>query len=94
MKNWESKFLWFSIDPMDIGKDEAMVITIPPVEAEAMAIAEVGGALDIDVSVEHTEDMVEIEVNEIDMAKDKVMGTEDEVAIINLLNIYLLAILC
>jgi hypothetical protein len=46
------------------------------------------------VSVEHTEDMVEIEVNEIDMAKDKVMGTEDEVAITNLLNIYLLAILC
>ena len=79
---------------MDISKDEAMVITIPLVEAEAMAIAEVGGALDIDVSVEHTEDMVEIEVNEIDMAKDKVMGTEDEVAITNLLNIYLLAILC
>lgn len=79
---------------MDIGKDEAMVITIPPVEAEAMAIAEVGGALDIDVSVELTEDMVEIEVNEIDMAKDKVMGKEDEVAINNLLNIYLLAILC
>ena len=79
---------------MDIGKDEAMVITILPVEAEAMAIAEAGGALDIDVSVEHTEAMVEIEVNEIDMAKDKVMGTEDEVAITNLLNIYLLAILC
>ena len=79
---------------MDIGKDEAMVITIPLVEAEAMAIAEVGGALGIDVSVELTEDMVEIEVNEVDMAKDKVMGTEDEVAITNLLNIYLLAILC
>ena len=69
---------------MDIGKDETMVITIPPVEAEAMAIAEVDGALGIDVSVELTEDMVEIEVNEIDMAKDKVMRTEDEVAITNL----------
>jgi hypothetical protein len=72
---------------MDIGKDEVMVITTALVEAEAMEIAEVGGALGIGVSVELTEAMVEIEVNGIDMVKDKIMETEDEVAITNLSNI-------
>ena len=87
MKKWESKFLRFSTDRMDIGKDEVILITIALVEAEAMAIAEVGGALGIGVSVELTEAMVEIEVNGIDMVKDKIMETEDEVAITNLSNI-------
>jgi hypothetical protein len=72
---------------VDIGKDEVMVITTALVEAEGMEIAEVGGALGIGVSVELTEAMVEIEVNGIDMAKDKVMETEDEVAITSLFNI-------
>jgi hypothetical protein len=34
---------------MDIGKGEVILITIALVEAEAMAIAEVGGALGIGV---------------------------------------------
>jgi hypothetical protein len=72
---------------VDIGKDEVMVITTALVEAEAMEIAEVGEALGIGVSVELTEAMVEIEVNGIDMAKDKVMETEDEIAITSLFNI-------
>jgi hypothetical protein len=65
---------------MDIAKDEVMVI-IASVEAEVMAIAEVNGALDLGVAVVLTEAMVEIGVNEIDMAKDKVMEMVDEVAI-------------
>jgi hypothetical protein len=70
---------------MDIAKDEVMVI-IASVEAEVMAIAEVNGALDLGVAVVLTEAMVEIGVNEIDMAKDKVMEIVDEVAITSLSN--------
>jgi hypothetical protein len=40
------------------------------------------------VAVVLTEAMVEIEVNEIDMAKDKVMEMVDEVAITSLSNTY------
>ena len=72
---------------MDIAKDEVMVI-IASVEAEVMAIAEVNGALDLGVAVVLTEVMVEIGVNEIDMAKDKVMEIVDEVAITSLSNTY------
>jgi hypothetical protein len=72
---------------MDIAKDEVMVI-IASVEAEVMAIAEVNGALDLGVAVVLTEAMVEIGVNEIDMAKDKVMEIVDEVAITSLSNTY------
>ena len=70
---------------MEIAKDEVMVI-IASVEAEVMAIAEVNGASDLGVAVVLTEAMVEIEVNEIDMAKDKVMEMVDEVAITSLSN--------
>jgi hypothetical protein len=72
---------------MDIAKDEVMVI-IAPVEPEVMAIAEVNGALDLGVAVVLMVAMVEIEVNEIDMAKDKVMEMVDEVAITSLSNTY------
>jgi hypothetical protein len=72
---------------MDIAKDEIMVI-IASVEAEVMAIAEVNGALDLGVAVVLTEAMMEIGVNEIDMAKDKVMEMVDEVAITSLSNTY------
>jgi hypothetical protein len=72
---------------MDIAKDEVMVI-IASVEAEVMAIAEVNGALDLGVAVVLTEAMAEIGVNEIDMAKDKVMEMVDEVAITSLSNTY------
>jgi hypothetical protein len=72
---------------MDIAKDEVMVI-IAPVELEVMAIAEVNGALDLGVAVVLMVAMVEIEVNEIDMAKDKVMAMVDEVAITSLSNTY------
>jgi hypothetical protein len=72
---------------MDIAKDEIMVI-IASVEAEVMAIAEVNGALDLGVAVVLTEAMAEIGVNEIDMAKDKVMEMVDEVAITSLSNTY------
>jgi hypothetical protein len=72
---------------MDIAKDEVMVI-IAPVEPEVMAIAEVNGALDLGVAVVLMVAMVEIEVNEIDMAKDKVMAMVDEVAITSLSNTY------
>ena len=72
---------------MDIAKDEVMVI-IASVEAEVMAIAEVNGALDLGVAVVLTEAMVEIEVNKIDTAKDKVMEMIDEVAITSLSNTY------
>jgi hypothetical protein len=72
---------------MDIAKDEVMVI-IASVEAEVMAIAEVNGALALGVAVVLTEAMVEIGVNEIDMAKDKVMEIVDEVAITSLSNTY------
>ena len=68
---------------MDIAKDEVMVI-IASVEAEVMAIREVNEALDLGVAVVLTEAMVEIEVNEIDTAKDKVMEMIDEVAITSL----------
>jgi hypothetical protein len=71
---------------MDIAKDEVMVI-IASVEVEVMAILEVNEALGIGVTVVLTEAMVEIEVNEIDTAKDKVMMI-DEVAITNLSNTY------
>jgi hypothetical protein len=72
---------------MDIAKDEVMLI-IAPVEPEVMAIAEVNGALDLGVAVVLMVAMVEIEVNEIDMAKDKVMAMVDEVAITSLSNTY------
>jgi hypothetical protein len=72
---------------MDIAEDEVMVI-IASVEAEVMAIAEVNGALDLGVAVVLTEAMAEIGVNEIDMAKDKVMEMVDEVAITSLSNTY------
>jgi hypothetical protein len=72
---------------VDIAKDEVMVI-IASVEAEVMAIAEVNGALDLGVAVVLTEAMAEIGVNEIDMAKDKVMEMVDEVAITSLSNTY------
>ena len=72
---------------MDIAKDEVMVI-IASVEAEVMAILEVNEALDLGVAVVLTEAMVEIEVNEIDTAKDKVMEMIDEVAITSLSNTY------
>jgi hypothetical protein len=68
---------------MDIAKDEVMVI-IASVEAEVMAILEVNEALDLGVAVVLTKAMVEIEVNEIDTAKDKVMEMIDEVAITSL----------
>ena len=70
---------------MDIAKDEVMVI-IASVEAEVMvmAILEVNEALDLGVAVVLTKAMVEIEVNEIDTAKDKVMEMVDEVAITSL----------
>jgi hypothetical protein len=68
---------------MDIAKDEVMVI-IASVEAEVMAIREVNEALDLGVAVVLTEAMVEIEVNEIDTAKDKVMEMIDKVAITSL----------
>jgi len=70
---------------VDIAKDEVMVI-IASMKAEVMAIAEVNGASDLGVAVVLTEAMVEIEVNEIDMAKDKVMEMVDEVAITSLSN--------
>ncbi len=68
---------------MDIAKDEVMVI-IASVETEVMAILEVNEALDLGVAVVLTEAMVEIEVNEIDTAKDKVIEMIDEVAITSL----------
>jgi hypothetical protein len=63
------------------------MVIIASVEAEVMAILEVNEALDLGVTVVLTEAMVEIEVNEIDTAKDKVMMI-DEVAITNLSNTY------
>jgi hypothetical protein len=64
------------------------MVIIASVEAEVMAIAEVNGALDLGVAVVLTEAMAEIGVNEIDMAKDKVMEMVDEVAITSLSNTY------
>ena len=68
---------------MDIAKDEVMVI-IASVEAEVMEILEVNEALDLGVAVVLTEAMVEIGVNEIDTAKDKVIEMIDEVTITSL----------
>jgi hypothetical protein len=70
---------------MDIDK-EIMVITIALVEVEATAIAEVDGALGIGVAAVLTAAIVEIEVNEIDIVKDKLMKTADEVAVTSLSN--------